>query len=72
MALQANKLSSLTVVHIEVLCCFGLTRIAKDAIVRSGPGYGRALRPDEKLRWFDASAKLSAGKLTTGFWAGNK
>jgi Fe-S-cluster-containing hydrogenase component 2 len=34
--LQANKLSSLTVVHIEVPCCFGLTRIAKDAIVRSG------------------------------------
>jgi Fe-S-cluster-containing hydrogenase component 2 len=34
--LQANKLKSLTVVHMEVPCCFGLTRIAKDAIVRSG------------------------------------
>jgi hypothetical protein len=34
--LQANKLNSLTVVHMEVPCCFGLTRITKDAIVRSG------------------------------------
>ena len=34
--LRANKLKSLTVVHMEVPCCFGLTRIAKDAIVRSG------------------------------------
>jgi ferredoxin len=34
--LKANKLKSLTVVHMEVPCCFGLTRIAKNAIVRSG------------------------------------
>lgn len=34
--LEANKLNSLTVIHMEVPCCFGLTRIAKDAIVRSG------------------------------------
>lgn len=34
--LQANKLKSLTVVHMEVPCCFGLTQVAKDAIVRSG------------------------------------
>jgi Fe-S-cluster-containing hydrogenase component 2 len=34
--LQSNKLKSLTVVHMEVPCCFGLTQIAKDAIVRSG------------------------------------
>jgi len=32
--LQANKLNSLTVVHMEVPCCFGLTRIAKNAIVQ--------------------------------------
>jgi Fe-S-cluster-containing hydrogenase component 2 len=34
--LKANRLKSLTIVHMEVPCCFGLTRIAKDAIVRSG------------------------------------
>ncbi|MFA5239847.1 MAG: 4Fe-4S binding protein [Phycisphaerae bacterium] len=34
--LRANKLRSLTVVHMEVPCCFGLTRVAKDAIVQSG------------------------------------
>jgi len=34
--LQANKLNSLTVVHMEVPCCFGLTRIAREALVRSG------------------------------------
>jgi Fe-S-cluster-containing hydrogenase component 2 len=34
--LKANKLKSLTVVHMEVPCCFGLTRIAKEAIARSG------------------------------------
>jgi len=34
--LQANKLNSLTVIHMEVACCFGLTRIAREAIVRSG------------------------------------
>jgi NAD-dependent dihydropyrimidine dehydrogenase PreA subunit len=34
--LKANKLKSLTVVHMEVPCCFGLTRIVKDAIVQSG------------------------------------
>ena len=34
--IKANQLNSLTVVHMEVPCCFGLTRIAKEAIVRSG------------------------------------
>lgn len=34
--LQENKLRSLTVVHMEVPCCFGLTRIAREAIARSG------------------------------------
>ena len=34
--LKANKLSSLTVIHMEVPCCFGLTHIAREAIARSG------------------------------------
>lgn len=36
--LQANKLNSLTVIHMEVPCCFGLTHIAREAIARSGVG----------------------------------
>jgi len=34
--LRANNLKSLTVVHMEVPCCFGLTHIARKAIDRSG------------------------------------
>jgi Fe-S-cluster-containing hydrogenase component 2 len=34
--LSANKLRSLTVIHMEVPCCSGLTRIAREAIRRSG------------------------------------
>lgn len=34
--LKANKLKSLSVVHMEVPCCFGLTHIARQAIARSG------------------------------------
>ncbi len=34
--LEANELNSLTVIHMEVPCCFGLTHIAREAIVRSG------------------------------------
>jgi len=34
--LQANKLNSLTVIHMEVPCCFGLTHIARKAIYKSG------------------------------------
>jgi hypothetical protein len=34
--LKANKINSLTVVHMEVPCCFGLTHIAREAIARSG------------------------------------
>jgi hypothetical protein len=34
--LQANKVRSLTVVHMEVPCCFGLVHIAREAIARSG------------------------------------
>jgi len=33
--LKANKLKSLAVVHMEVPCCFGLTHIAREAVVRS-------------------------------------
>ena len=33
---KANKLNSLMVIHMEVPCCFGLTRIAREAIARSG------------------------------------
>jgi len=34
--LKANKLRSLTVVHMEVPCCSGLTHIARESIARSG------------------------------------
>ena len=34
--LQAKKLNSLAVVHMEVPCCFGLTGVAREAVVRSG------------------------------------
>lgn len=34
--LQANDLHSLTVVHMEVPCCSGLTRVAREAIAISG------------------------------------
>ncbi len=34
--LKANKLNSLTVVHMEVPCCSGLTHVARQAIARSG------------------------------------
>jgi len=33
--LQANKLNSLTVIHMEVPCCSGLTHIARQAIAKS-------------------------------------
>ncbi len=34
--LQSNDLRSLTVVHMEVPCCSGLTRVAREAIALSG------------------------------------
>jgi len=34
--LKANTLNSLTVIHMEVPCCFGLTHVAREAIARSG------------------------------------
>jgi ferredoxin len=33
--LQANKLNSLTVIHMEVPCCSGLTQIAREAVAKS-------------------------------------
>jgi NAD-dependent dihydropyrimidine dehydrogenase PreA subunit len=32
---KTNKLNSLTVIHMEVPCCSGLTRIAREALARS-------------------------------------
>jgi hypothetical protein len=34
--LKSNKLNSLTVLHMEVPCCFGLTHIARQAVAGSG------------------------------------
>jgi len=34
--LKANKLNSLTVIHMEVPCCSGLTHIAKEAVAKGG------------------------------------
>ena len=34
--IRINGLNSLTVIHMEVPCCFGLTHIAREAIARSG------------------------------------
>ncbi len=34
--LRANTIRSLTVVHMEVPCCSGLTRVAREAVARSG------------------------------------
>ena len=34
--IKINELNSLTVIHMEVPCCWGLTHIAKEAIIGSG------------------------------------
>ncbi len=34
--LRSNNIRSLMVVHMEVLCCFGLTHLAREALARSG------------------------------------
>lgn len=36
--LRSNTVRSLTVVHMEVPCCSGLTRVAREAIARAGTG----------------------------------
>jgi hypothetical protein len=33
--LRANKLKSLSVIHMEVPCCHGLTRIAQEALAKA-------------------------------------
>jgi Fe-S-cluster-containing hydrogenase component 2 len=38
--LRSNTIRSLTVVHMEVPCCSGLTRVAREAILRSGRAIG--------------------------------
>ncbi len=38
--LRLNRLRSLTVIHMEVPCCSGLTRIAREAIARAGNQMG--------------------------------
>lgn len=38
--LKTNELNSLTVIHMEVPCCFGLTHIAREAIASSGKKIG--------------------------------
>lgn len=38
--LRANKINSLTVVHMEVPCCHGLTRIADEALTLAGQKIG--------------------------------
>ena len=34
--LKTNRLNSLTVIHMEVPCCWGLIHIAKEAVAGSG------------------------------------
>jgi len=53
--LEANKLNSLTVIHMEVPCCSGLTRIAREAITRSGT----------KLSFEDVTISLRGDVLKT-------
>lgn len=53
--LQANKLKSLTVIHMEVPCCSGLTRIARQAIAHSG----------SKMAFEDITVDLQGNVLKT-------
>jgi predicted site-specific integrase-resolvase len=34
--LRHNEIKSVTVVHMEVPCCFGTTQVVKEALARSG------------------------------------
>jgi len=53
--LEANKINTLTVIHMEVPCCSGLTRIAREAITRSGA----------KLSFKDITISLQGDVLKT-------
>lgn len=53
--LKINNLKSLTVVHMEVPCCFGLSRIASQAIEKSG----------KKLDFEDITVDLQGNVLKT-------
>jgi Pyruvate/2-oxoacid:ferredoxin oxidoreductase delta subunit len=53
--LSANKLRSLTVLHMEVPCCSGLTRAVAEAIVRAGGG----------LTFTDVTVGVQGGILKT-------
>jgi len=43
--IKINKLNSLTVVHMEVPCCSGLTHIAKKLLLRAGQSYHLMILP---------------------------
>ena len=53
--IKRGKPKSLTVVHMEVPCCFGLTHIAKEAICRSG----------EELKFEDVTVSLQGNVIKT-------
>ena len=53
--IKANKLNSLTVIHMEVPCCFGLTHIAREAISRS----------DSKMSFEDVTVDLQGSVCKT-------
>ncbi|HPS56405.1 MAG TPA: 4Fe-4S binding protein [Sedimentisphaerales bacterium] len=53
--LKVNKLRSLTVIHMEVPCCSGLTSIAREAIIRN----------NEELSFDDIVIDLSGNVIRT-------
>ena len=53
--LKINNIKSLTEVHMEVPCCFGLSRIASQAIEKSG----------KKLNFEDITVDLQGNVLKT-------
>lgn len=53
--IKANNLNSLKIVHMEVPCCFGLTQIAKEAIIKS----------QCKIPFEDVTISLAGGVIKT-------